>query len=106
MAIAVGRSNGANTRDVYVADAHTRRLVHLADDGGKLRWVTDARHDADLLTSLETDQWGNLFAAAPHQGLVRKFNAALEPVAELREGMTSPRGFHIPFYTVQDHRAG
>ena len=106
MAIAVGRTGGANTRDVYVADAHTRRIVHLRHETGGFQWIADRTHDADVVTSLETDRWGNLFAAAPHQGLVRKFNAALEPVAELRGQIASPRSFHLPFFTLRDHRDG
>ena len=106
MAIATGRSGGANTRDVYVADAHTRRLVRLRHDAPGLQWISDARHEADVLTSLEVDHWGNLYAAAPHQGVVRKFNADLLPVAELRSDLASPRSFHVPFTTQRDHRDG
>jgi DNA-binding beta-propeller fold protein YncE len=106
MAIAAGRSAGSNTADVYVADAHTRRIVRLRLGAGGFRWIADARQDADVLTSLETDQWGNLYASAPHQGVVRKFNADLEPVAELSGALASPRSFHLPFYTVRDHRVG
>jgi len=106
MAIAVGRANGANTSDVYVADAHTRRLVHLRQQAGGFEWIADAQHDSDVLTSLDTDQWGNLYAASPHQGVVRKFAPDLSPVAELRQSLSSPRGFHVPFFTVRDHRVG
>jgi outer membrane protein assembly factor BamB len=106
MAITVGRLNGANTNDVYVADAHTRRLVHLRQKTGAFEWVADAQHDSDVLTSLDADQWGNLYAASPHQGVVRKFAPDLTPVAELRQSLSSPRGFHVPFYTVRDHRVG
>jgi hypothetical protein len=106
MAIAAGRSAGANTRDVYVADAHTRRIVHLAYGNGAFQWIADRQHDADVVTSLETDQWGNLYAAAPHQGTIRKFNAALEPVAELHGAVDAPRAFHLPFSTLRDHRNG
>ena len=106
MAIAVGRSGGTHTRDVYVADAHTRRIVHLKHEGGGLQWISDAQHDADVVTSLETDQWGNLYAAAPNQSVVRKFNASLSPVAELHSDLARPRSFHVPFFNVRDHRAG
>ena len=106
MAIAVGRSLGAGTPDVYVADAHTRRIVHLRHEGGTLRWIGDTTQDASVLTSLETDQWGNLYAAAPQQGVVRKFSPSLQPVAELRSDLDGPRGFHVPFVTVRDHRDG
>ena len=105
LAVAVGHAGGANTRDVYVADAHSRRIVHLRDQGASFAWVSEVRLDADVVTSLDTDQWGNVYAAAPREGTVRKFNADLAPVAELR-GVSSPRGFHVPFFTLRDHRAG
>lgn len=105
MAIAVGRASGANTPDVYVADAHTRRVVHLRHEAGTLRWMTDASDGVDVVTSLDTDEWGNLYAAAPNQGVVRKFTADLSPVADLG-ALARPRGFHVPFVNVRDHRAG
>jgi hypothetical protein len=104
LAITAGR--GATAGDVYVADAHTRRIVRLRLDGSTLRWVDAAASGADVVTSLDTDAWGNLYAAAPNQGVVRKFNASLAPVAELRDGLSRPRGFHVPFLTVHDHRDG
>jgi len=106
MAVAAGRTAAGHTRDLYVADAHTRRLVRLSHDGRVLHWEADVTVEADVVTSLDTDQWGNLYAAAPRRGVVQKFNAALEPVAELREGLSQPRAFHVPFVTVSDHRAG
>jgi hypothetical protein len=106
LAIAVGRVQGANTNDVYVADAHTRRIVHLRDDGATLAWVSDQGHDADVVTSLDTDQWGNLYAAAPNGNVVRKYNAAMSQVAELRGDIARPRAFDVPFLNVRDHRDG
>jgi DNA-binding beta-propeller fold protein YncE len=106
LAIAVGRNAGANTRDVYVADAHTRRIVQLQDAPGGLKWVGEVHHDASVVTSLATDHWGNLYAAAPDQRAVRKFAPDLTPVAELREALDRPKSFHVPFVTVRDHRAG
>ena len=106
MAIATGRANGANTNDVYVADAHTQRLVHLRNTGTGLAWVADARDGADIVTSLDTDAWGNLYAAAPNQGVVRKFDAGMSPLAELRGDLERPRSFRVPFFTVRDHRDG
>ncbi len=106
MAITAGRANGASTNDVYVADAHTRRLVRLRNDAGRLTWVAAADDGADLVTSLDTDTWGNLYAAAPNLGLVRKFDASMSPLAELRAGLTRPRSFRMPFFTVRDHRSG
>ena len=106
MAIAAGRSGGPNTSDVYVADAHTRRIVHLSYARGGFQWIGDQVQDADIVTSLETDAWGNVYAAAPHQGVIRKFNPALEPVAELRGAVDAPRSFHLAFSTMRDHRTG
>ena len=68
--------------------------------------MNDAKSGADLVTSLDTDQWGNLYAAAPHLGLVRKFNNALEPVDDLRNQLAQPRSFHVPFFNITDHRDG
>jgi DNA-binding beta-propeller fold protein YncE len=104
MAIAVGRLEGANTRDVYVADAHTRRIVRLRDEPAGLQWAAAVPHDANVVTSLATDHWGNLYAAAPERGGVRKYGPDLTVVAELRETMDRPTGFHVPFVTVRDHR--
>jgi hypothetical protein len=106
MAVTVGRAEGANTPDVYVADAHTRRLVHLRRESSQLRWVSETAQDADVVTSLDADQWGNLYAAAPNQGVVRKYAPDLTPVAELRGGLDRPRSFRVPFFTVRDHRTG
>jgi DNA-binding beta-propeller fold protein YncE len=106
MAIAVGRDQGRNTKDVYVADAHNQRIVHLRHDGSALAWVTAACSDADVVTALDTDAWGNVYAAAPRAGLVRKFSPALVPVAELRSAMDQPKAFHVPFSEVRDHRDG
>jgi len=106
MAITAGRANGASTPDLYVADAHSRRIVHLRLEAGALRWVGSAPAGADVVTSLDTDPWGNVYAAAPQQGVVRKFNPDLEPVAELRDALVRPRGVHVAFSTVHDHRVG
>jgi hypothetical protein len=106
MAVTVGRANGASTPDVYVADAHTRRLVHLRLEHGALSWIGDAPSDADVVTSLDTDQWGNVYAAAPREGVVRKFAADLTPLADLRDGLSAPRSFRVPFANVRDHRDG
>lgn len=104
LAVAAGRGIAAN--DLYVADAHTRRIVHLRLEAGALRWIGEAGSEADVVTSLDTDAWGNVYAAAPQQGMVRKYNPALVPVADLREGLARPRGFHVPFLNVNDHRDG
>ena len=106
IAIAVGHADGANTRDVYVADAHSRRIVRLRQDGNRLTWIGEVRHEANLVTSLATDQWGNVYAASPQQGVVTKFNPELVRVAELRGDLSRPRSFHVPFVNIRDHRDG
>lgn len=106
LAIAVGRDGRADTDDVYVADAHNGRLVHLRDDGDGLAWVGERGHDLGAVGSLDTDRWGNLYAAAAGAGAVVKFAADLQPVARLSDGVTRPRAFHVPFVTVTDHRTG
>lgn len=106
LAVTVGREAGASTADVYVADAHTRRIVHLTGTAGRLAWVGEQPSGADAIVSLAADEWGNVYAAAPQQGAVLKFNARLEPVAELHEGTVRPRSLHVPFFVVRDHRDG
>ena len=106
MAIATGRMNGVCTPDVFVADAHTQRLVHLHNDASGLRWIGSTSIDADVVTSLDTDQWGNLYAAAPNRGMVRKLTPDMTPLAELRGDLANPRCFRVPFFTVRDHRNG
>lgn len=106
MAIAVGRHHGTGADEVYVADAHNQRLVHLRHAGGGLTWIGEQRHDADVVTSLDADAWGNLYAAAPNRGTVYKLNPDLAPVAALVGEGSRPRSFHVPFLTVRDHRSG
>jgi len=106
MAISAGHDGGANTHDVYVADAHNRRIVHLVHDAAGLHWTGEVRTDADVVTSLDTDQWGNVYAAAPNRGTVRKYAPDLAAVADLRGDLVRPRNFHVPFFTVRDHRDG
>lgn len=106
MAIRAGREAGRSTRDVFVADAHNGRLVRLVHEPAGLRWAAETAVDADVVTSLDTDQWGNVYAAAPNRGVVRKFAPDLTSVAELRGDLVRPRNFHVPFFTVRDHRTG
>jgi len=106
MAVAVGRRDGVNTNEIYVADAHTRRIVRLRLEGGAFRWIGARAHDADVVTSLDTDQWGNVYAAAPNRGVVRKYNADLSEVADLEASLQRPRQFYVPFVNVYDHRDG
>lgn len=106
MAIAVGRTQGRHTPDVFVADAHTQRIVHLTHEGGAFAWAGAIQHDADVVTSLSTDAWGNVYAAAPNRGVVRKYNPALAHVADIDAALARPRDFHVPFMSVHDHRSG
>jgi hypothetical protein len=106
MAITVGRQDGRCTSDVYVADAHNGRIVHLRDTGSALEWVGSLPHDIGIVTSLESDHYGNLYAAAPNAGVVQKLTPQLYPVAELGAGIMRPRSFHIPFVNIHDHRDG
>jgi DNA-binding beta-propeller fold protein YncE len=106
LALAVGRDGATGTDDVYVADAHNGRFVHLRDNGSELTWVGERRHELGAVGSLDTDRWGNLYAAAPGAGAVVKYAANLEPVARLADGITRPRAFHVPFVTLTDHRTG
>ncbi len=105
-AITIGREDGVSTGDVFVADAHNQRIVQLRMRGGRLEWMDETGSEGGLVTSLDTDQWGNLYAASPQRGSVRKYGPALTPVAELREAMSRPRSFRVPFFNVRDHRDG
>ena len=106
MAIVAGRADGVHTRDVYVADAHNRRIVHLRHEGSRLNWIGETRHEANIVTSLATDQWGNVYAASPQAASVSKFSPALVRVAELTGDLSRPRSFHVPFVNIHDHRDG
>ena len=106
MSVAVGRAEGVHTPDVYVADAHNQRIVHLRFEAGRWTWSGDAPSPGGVVTSLDTDQWGNLYAASPQRGSVRKYGPALAEVAELRDAVARPRSFRVPFFVVRDHRDG
>jgi flagellar hook assembly protein FlgD/sugar lactone lactonase YvrE len=103
MAIAVGHSDGLATDRVYVADSHNHRIVELRDAGDHFEWNAEQRLDAEGITSLDTDHWGNVYAASPEWG-VTKLTASLEPVARLDAGVERPRAFDIAFVTRTDHR--
>ena len=105
-AVAVGRTDGASNAEVYVADAHNGRIVHLTHDSGFLHWSGETPHAAGVLTSLDTDRWGNVYAAAPQTDAVVKFGPALQPVARLTGDLQRPKSFHVPFVNVRDHRDG
>lgn len=106
MALTVGRESGGNTASVLVADAHNHRLVRLHDDGSKLVWVDATEHADHVVTSLETDHWGNVYATTPLQSRVTKYSPNLRSVAELSAGVQRPRDFHVPFVNIHDHRTG
>lgn len=106
MAITIGRTDGVANGQVYVADAHTRRIVQLRDTGSSLQWMQERVHDADIVTSLDTDHWGNIYTAAPNAGVVCKYSPTLSRLAEVEQHVTRPRSFHVPFVTVTDHRSG
>ncbi len=105
MAITVGRRDGANTDDVYVADAHNGRIVRLSDSGSVFAW-TGEKTGVGLVTSLDTDAWGNVYAAAPQSGSVMKLSPSLGTLAGYSNGIERPRDFHVVFSDVRDHRDG
>lgn len=106
LAVAAGRDGGANTADLYVTDAHNRRIVLLRDAGDALAWAGEAPIADDNPAAIDTDQWGNVYVAECSRGCVEKFSPALEPVVELHEGVEAPRDFHVAFANVRDHRSG
>jgi DNA-binding beta-propeller fold protein YncE len=106
LAITVGHQDGYHSNYIYVADSHNGRIVKLRDTGSGLAWVGSEPHDLGLITSLDTDHWGHLYAAAPQRDAVAKFTPALIPVASLTGNITRPRSFHVPFVNVHDHRNG
>ena len=106
MAITVGRTDGVHSQDVYVSDAHNGRLVRLRDSGSALEWAGAIPHDLRLITSLDTDHWGNVYAAAPQTGVIAKFTGSLIPLDRFSGGTERPRSFHVPFANVTDHRTG
>lgn len=105
MAVTVGRRDGVNTDDVYVADAHNGRIVRLNDDGSAFAW-TGEKTGVGLVTSLDSDAWGNVYAAAPQNGSVMKLTPSLGTLAGYSNGIERPRDFHVVFSDVHDHRDG
>lgn len=106
MAVTVGRSDGMNTSSVYVADAHNQRIVELEDNGSALSWVSSTDSESGIITSLDTDQHGNIYAADPQAGSVKKYSPGMNKVATWSDGIAGPRDFHVPFINVIDHRSG
>lgn len=105
MAIAVGRGDGSHTDDVYVSDAHNGRIVRLGDAGNSFTWQNE-QAGLGLVTSLDTDAFGNVYAAAPQGAIVTKLAPGLQPLASLHGGIERPRAFHVVFNQVRDHRDG
>lgn len=105
-AVAVARFDGLDQDAVYVADSHSQRLVRLLDQGHSLDWDGALTHDLPEITDLDTDHWGNVYAASPRGGEIRKFTRDMLPVDSLRDGLDHPRGVHVPLVTVHDHRRG
>ena len=105
-AIAVGRHDGANTGDIYVADAHTGRIVHLTEEAGRLAWANAQVLDGGVATSLDVDHHGNVYAAQPQAGRIVKLTNGFEMLASTQESIERPRTFHVPFVTRSDHRDG
>lgn len=106
VAVAVGREAGRNTDLIYVADAHGGRIVRLHDTGSELEWVDALDHTLGAVRDLDTDHWGQVYAASPEAGVVQKFSRELAPLAELDQGLVSPRAFHVPMVNVVDHVRG
>ena len=104
MSITVGHRDGVHSNDVYVADAHNGRIVRLVDNGSALVWSGEAPHGLGMISSLESDHWGNVYAAAPQVGTVAKLTPSLVPVASLVG--EHPKSFHVPFVNYTDHRNG
>ena len=105
LAIAAGTADGMATGQVYVADAHNARLVELQDEGGNLVWAGQRAHAPGTVTSLSSDQFGNIYAASPSGGVV-KYTAGLKAEAGSLAVVHRPRAFHVPQVTVTDHRTG
>jgi hypothetical protein len=105
LAVAVGRADGAHTADVYVADSHNGRIVRLADAGDRFEWRSEVAHPGGAVTSLDSDHWGNVYAASPESG-VAKYSRDLARLAQLVAGVDRARAFHVPFVNRTDHRTG
>ncbi len=104
--ITAGRRDSVHAADVYVADAHSGRLVHLRDEGDSFAWVESVEHPGGIVTSLDTDRWGSIYATTPRSGFVTKLSPELFPLASFGAGLVRPRAFHGPFAARTDHRDG
>ena len=56
------------------------------------------------MTSLDSDAWGNVYAAAPQSGSVMKLTPSLSPLAGYSNGIERPRDFHVVFSDVRHFR--
>lgn len=115
LAIAVGRLDGRMTDDVYVADAHNRRIVRLKDRQGRLDWASEAATPFSQVSALDCDDAGNLYVTGPREKSVARLSPALETLMTLTardlaatgaaEG-AAPRDFKLVRAEVVDHRTG
>jgi FlgD Ig-like domain/NHL repeat len=103
IALTVGRDDGHHTNMIYVADAHSGRLVRLIDLQGQLQWQ-DALDDTGAgIRDLDSDEFGQIYAVSPSNASLQKFTRDLLPMAEFRTDLVAPRSIHIPTVTVHDH---
>lgn len=106
VAIAATWDAARGAHRVLVADAHGGRLVELSETTNGLHWERECAHGLGAVTGLEFDAAGNLYAAAPRAGVLRKFSASLVPLGDLEAALNAPRDFCVPTVTVTDHRSG
>jgi FlgD Ig-like domain/NHL repeat len=103
IALTVGREDGHHTSMIYVADAHSGRLVRLSDVQGQLQWQDALDETGAGIRDLDSDEFGQIYAVSTSSGSLQKFTRDLLPVAEFRTGLVAPRSIHIPTVTVHDH---
>lgn len=106
--IAIGRTDGACTDQVFVGDSGNHRLVRLTWRDGRLTW--DAAMDLPMeATSVDADHHGNLLLTMRRRNDVWKVTPGFEVVAAFAGGaraLAAPRDIAIPFAWVHDHRPG
>jgi flagellar hook assembly protein FlgD/DNA-binding beta-propeller fold protein YncE len=102
-ALAVGRFDGRSDGNIYVADAGARKIHRLYFDGEKITVVSAYQGEAEMLpAALATDHWGNVYLADESYRKIKKFTAALEPLAELHsaDGNFQPLRFQPLFGSI------
>ena len=104
VAVGVGSTPQGHTDQVYVADAHSGRLVTLRDTGWDLEWQSSVSHGLQKVTSVESDTAGNLFLTAPLDGVVAQWSPEMEPVSKF--SWKNPQHFHLVNRIMVDHRTG